>query len=860
MASWTDNNRIPQFNPYVEQQPVSQMVQIGEQKQNQYDQGIQKIQGQIDNVAGMDVMRDTDKQYLQSRLNDLGNNLKTVAAADFSNFQLVNSTGGMINQIGKDPIIQNAVISTQRVRKGMAEKDTANQNGKGSPENDWWFNNGVNNYLNNTDPKASYNDSYLEYHDVKPKMMEVLKSLHESSSSTEVPWVTNIDGSVDYNKTATAMVENGYKGITSGKIENALRSSFDQNDLRQMRISGLYQFKNYSPDDLVAHAQNQYNQGIANGQAKIDALQKYIVVNKLNGNVLNEANAAIKELQQSIGEGGTYQSQLKNQLDNALQNIKRDPDSVKAELYKNGLVTEFANANSWDDTVRKYVTSPFTTQNNWERDFQLKKDQLTQSTAYQNALLELKTKAEEFKEGKKSGKTIVGSDFTTYLGHTQEKDNPQQAAITQIQSSNDRESAMEKTLAQHIKESIIRNGGDKNTIVTPNDIQLIVNNQYDGPLKSGITPELQDEISSVWQAKQQAALNQTAYDNAKDAVENSSIYKQALTESAIKLQSHAPLTISTNDGKSLTFSPQEIVNFLSKPYTISKTIGAESTSNFASYNSSAASLNRTPYEKIDLSSMSDKEQQLFNSGLRGKLNEEYLPFFQENHSLIDMHTKLLNDELLKRFPEFVPKSISVGDENDAIHKQYISKAAKILARGVNDHGGYVNWNPKTVDRWLTTESTEKDLHFNIIHTGNNVLFQIQHGKETQEATLNPEEAAQIPEAIKPEDDVVRERLIKLNGTTCVGNGDPRGSYWQNLPGIKKSQVVADVNQSTQDPNKVYPVIKVKTSEGWKSIIYGTGMPIENAVKLFASDQITDEYIKAKLKEQNPNFNGTIDTK
>ena len=100
MASFTD--KIPQFNPYVQQLPVEAMVKVGMAKQQQYDEGVQKIQTSIDNIAGMDIANDVDKQYLQSKLNQLGNNLTAVATGDFSNFQLVNSVNGMTNQITKD--------------------------------------------------------------------------------------------------------------------------------------------------------------------------------------------------------------------------------------------------------------------------------------------------------------------------------------------------------------------------------------------------------------------------------------------------------------------------------------------------------------------------------------------------------------------------------------------------------------------------------------------------------------------------------------------------------------------------------------------------------------------------------------
>ena len=81
MASFTD--RTPQFNPYISQLPVEAMVKVGMEKQKRYEEGLQKIQTAIDNVAGLDVLRDVDKNYLQSKLNQLGGDLKVMAGADF---------------------------------------------------------------------------------------------------------------------------------------------------------------------------------------------------------------------------------------------------------------------------------------------------------------------------------------------------------------------------------------------------------------------------------------------------------------------------------------------------------------------------------------------------------------------------------------------------------------------------------------------------------------------------------------------------------------------------------------------------------------------------------------------------------
>ena len=118
MASYTD--KIPTFNPYVQQLPVEAMLKVGVYKQQKYEEGVQKIQTSIDNVAGLDIANPVQQQYLQSKLNSLGNNLKFVAAGDFSDFSLVNSVNGMTKQIVKDEDVINAVSSTARLSLTIA--------------------------------------------------------------------------------------------------------------------------------------------------------------------------------------------------------------------------------------------------------------------------------------------------------------------------------------------------------------------------------------------------------------------------------------------------------------------------------------------------------------------------------------------------------------------------------------------------------------------------------------------------------------------------------------------------------------------------------------------------------------------
>ena len=177
MASFTDNPQLlANFNPYVQQLPVDAMREVGMYKQGKYDEGVQKIQTSIDNVAGLDIIRDVDKGYLQSKLNTLGNSLKTVAAGDFSNFQLVNSTAGMANSISKDDSIQNAVMSTAKYRKGLKEMEAANKEGKGAASHDWLFKTDANDWFKSQDVNKSFDSGYKQYSNYSKNAQEVIKN------------------------------------------------------------------------------------------------------------------------------------------------------------------------------------------------------------------------------------------------------------------------------------------------------------------------------------------------------------------------------------------------------------------------------------------------------------------------------------------------------------------------------------------------------------------------------------------------------------------------------------------------------------------------------------------------------------
>jgi hypothetical protein len=372
MASFTDI--IPQFTPYVQQLPVEAMVAVGMEKQKRYDEGVQKIQQSIDKIAGLDVAADADKAYLQSKLNQLGNDLTFVAAGDFSNYQIVNSVDGMAKQIAYDPNVQNAVGSTAYLRKQQKRKEKAIEEGKSSPENEWMFDSQVSNYLNTTTPGSSFKGTYYEFHNVDKKLRGLAADLQKAGyeQSTDNPFqrdnVTgktlyyNKDGSVSTDpskggtpRVANSMLTTTVKGIGAEKILNNFYDSLDENDKRQLNITAQYHYRDSTPITFQNDIIKTYNEKKKiYSDAIIDASVK-LATEKLTPEQKSKLQSDINKAKELVYSGG-FDKQMNEDLSKV--DTEAEADSYKYKIYTQKYLTNLSKDLANESISTKYSTNP----------------------------------------------------------------------------------------------------------------------------------------------------------------------------------------------------------------------------------------------------------------------------------------------------------------------------------------------------------------------------------------------------------------------------------------------------------------------------------------------------------------------
>jgi len=386
MASYTD--QIMQSNPYVQQLPLEAMAQVGMYKQQKYEEGVQKIQGQIDRVAGLDVARDVDKQYLQSKLNELGSKLKTVAAGDFSNFQLVNSVGGMATQIGRDGNVQNAVGSTARYRKEVGEMESARKAGKSSAENEFWFGEQASQWMNSKDLKSQYNGRFVEYRDVRKKLIDLSEKIKEVENITENPFKRDASGNVLVGKDGKPLVDDAIlavttKGKSADKLLKMFNDGLDENDKQQMLISSHYEYRSATKDTFKKDIQDTYD---ANKKILTDESANLAVELKTNDK-LSAADKAKYEARLNDVNNVLKNNDLEKKLNADLSEIDKveNVDDFKYRLYKDKLVTGLAKDMSYQSYKYEYKNNPYAQMDMERKNLQFKYDDAARQQANFNA-------------------------------------------------------------------------------------------------------------------------------------------------------------------------------------------------------------------------------------------------------------------------------------------------------------------------------------------------------------------------------------------------------------------------------------------------------------------------------------------
>lgn len=808
MASWSD--KIPVFNPYVQQLPVEAMVKVGMQRQTQYEEGVQKIQTSIDNVAGLDVARDVDKQYLQSKLDALGNNLKTVAAGDFSNFQLVNSVSGMAKQISKDQNVINAVSSTAWLRKQQAEMEKAISEGKSSQENQWDFSQKADKYLNSTETGEKFNDRYTQYIDVNKKWMDVMKSLHSDLAEQDIPYARNDDGSINYNKTAAAMQRMSKETVSSAKIENALRSSLSPDELNQLSISGRYTFKQFdTPDKLAVYSQTRFGKQVEENNKRIKELDGLCNLSASNPELQKKGQDVIDSLE-------IKNKQLTVQLNDELELIKADPDQAKATIYKNGAISEFANTYAWEHNKENLLTNVVLEAEHWEKkqavdlanlNLAIKKQKWGE---YKDKFdMDMSNKDYQLKVAKQQADLYgVANPFETYLGQNTNVKDPLSAMIED-----------ETTYGQSASAGIVdmvKGIPGTNSTQIKNAIEKYKNgdaNWYkigDGNSKKAIPVEWRETVDAIIDNQDRANRLRVARTKVINEVNASPEFIQGKKKLDQEIKTFAPVSMVDSNGRTIVFSPQEVANFAEKRVIKpGKNIEGAAFATDVTYNAPL-----TAREKL-LSQIS------VGSGTFNNFSKIVSKVSDYKRTSGNKKDEQIQAKLLERAGTYVPRLTSItfsSEGGDIARRGWEGIASTVLTR-FQGKGGDEKLSKSDVElgqTWLSSEGRSNINYKKLTQGDKTYLILNKDGKEIT-IPLETREVRQLPisDANEPSEEYKDVTKAQYLGD---GNTNPTGKYRDSYFGRSQMpntglDIKGDLSWNKSNTAKQYIQLKLNTANG-----------------------------------------------
>jgi hypothetical protein len=809
MASFTDI--LPQFSPYIQELPVQAMVEVGMEKQRRYDEGVQKIQQNIDNVAGLSVLRDIDKVYLQSKFDELGNKLKTVAAGDFSNYQLVNSVSGMTNQIVKDPTIQNAVASTERYKKQVAAGEAFRKEGKSSANRDWDFTREASDWLNSQDVNAQFNGQYKQHVDVNKKVMDTLKQINPNLKETDITReaIVGKDGKIQWGNILDAMKRTSVKEVTEGQIRTAINSVLDANDLDELASQGRYEYRNFTPDDLKTAATESYKLEKDTSNFRLEQLKSQLLTTTDIGQQ-NEINSAIDYYQNKLDK-------LDERFNNVLETIPTNTDAARSQLYTRNWLDQIGNAFAYREIKDNILSNP-EKENYWKtKNYELDQLKEANSQYWKKLGYALDVEKYNFERAKFEAENAPNTPY--FVGSGDETID----AINSLKNYSQYNDGI-KTQNDGILSELVRQSSSIDKTANPKDILKNIENYKTGKYKPRDNYEKQ-QFDKYIENSNTLANQQAIYDKYEDQAykevtgNSKGTFGGALNQ---QLKGVNGLTITLPNGSKTTFSPREIYDYLKKEQ--SKIVGkADAQQLYVNPE------NLTTREKLLYSTFAKRYQGSSSAGSKSTgiaAADAVLGVIAPIAGRLSQVQNEVNKRVaLKMAPitgGFGTEQAGVEFKDNTAKGNFVSSLSNIVQSDIKQKTGGKNYDPSDVLNTLTKKKLE-DVDFQLRRQGGQYILQVtdKESGETSDVPVSAEFVARnkyLGQSFLSQNLDLGETMLRNSGSTNIFKDYTHAKFHNGMFGGQTATgnrtvtlpVVADLEERG---GQTYPVFRMKTKNG-----------------------------------------------
>lgn len=313
-----------QYPEYVSPLPSEDIIRMGQVKQDMYSQGVQTVQNYTDQLAGLDVIKDADREYLMGEIEKLTNTInKSANAVDFSNINDVRNLMNVGKPLENDINVLNSLESTREFRRRQEELKTIKPNQR-SAANDWFFHSDIDSWLNDGQVGSKlHQKNYVPYRDLSKKVSDLTNKLKPDIRSEIVK-----------SKNGQYYTEQEVEYLTKDRVAKAIMSSLDESDLAQLNIDTQYSIKDIPTDQVKDYFLND-NQNKINQLSSIINEYQNIPVSELT----KEDKDKVRSYFEQLSVASTIQQQVKDgDYQTAMQFLYQEKVAEfatgQAEIYK----------------------------------------------------------------------------------------------------------------------------------------------------------------------------------------------------------------------------------------------------------------------------------------------------------------------------------------------------------------------------------------------------------------------------------------------------------------------------------------------------------------------------------------------
>lgn len=333
-------------NPYVAPVSLDLLANVLAQKQGKFDANADKIQNNINTIASLDVIRGMDKDYINTKINNLVTNINSIGGQDLSDPNVANQIDGLATSVYSDEAVINAVSSTKRIRSLQASYDKMKTDPKLSK---FWSDanyvndmEAVNSYVGSKEQKATYqgNSTATPFFDYDKEYRDIFSKMAVNEYT--------------YNqKTGYYLDKVANKEVAPETVMQAARERMSSNARAQMERDANYLYKykaNYGKSDLVAKAINDEANDLARTEHEYGVLVGQSLIEQDHGKKVQ----ILTELEKQKELLNNKRVNLKNSIQNNSALYDSNPRELMYKVFSNDYIKGLARTYSFkkENTVR----------------------------------------------------------------------------------------------------------------------------------------------------------------------------------------------------------------------------------------------------------------------------------------------------------------------------------------------------------------------------------------------------------------------------------------------------------------------------------------------------------------------------